>query len=196
MGGQSLCRRGLSSKVNRQIRQESYIVNLINSSLFGPRGPLVLPLIGPPARPSACKNFFSSSCCCCWGRPIANDHPEEPTSCKSSSRGASLLQIIIQRGRLFANDHSKGWASCKWSSWVVRLLQIIIWRGWPFANDHPERPASYKGSSGWNGLMQMIIQRGQPLGKWSLKGTGLLQMIIRRGQPRQNQLLEQFVLVQ
>ena len=84
---------------------------------LGPRGPLVLPLIGqpisvqelllallllllsrhpwspwcppPPRHPGCC-------CCCCW-----------------SSGGADLLQMIIWRGRPFANDHPEESASCK-----------------------------------------------------------------------------------
>ena len=81
-------------------------------------------------------------------RPLANYHPEGPASCKLSSRGAGLLQIIIRRGRPLANE----------SSWGAGLVQMIIQRGRPLANDHPEGPASCKWSSGPTSLLQMIIR--------------------------------------
>ena len=43
-------------------------------------------------------------------RPLANVHPEDPSSCKRSSRGSSFLQIII---RLLVNNHLEDPASCK-----------------------------------------------------------------------------------
>ena len=59
-------------------------------------------------------------------QPLANDHPEDPTSCKWLSRGYGLLQMIIQRIRPLANDHLEDLASCKWSSGGTGLLQMII----------------------------------------------------------------------
>ena len=46
---------------------------------------------------------------------VVVDHPEGPASCKWSSRGASLWQMIIRRCRPLANDHPEGPASCIWS---------------------------------------------------------------------------------
>ena len=60
------------------------------------------------------------------GQSLANDHSEWPASCKWSTRGAGLLQMIIWRGRPLANDHPEGPASCKWSSGGTGLLQMII----------------------------------------------------------------------
>ena len=37
--------------------------------------------------------------------PASFDHSEGPTSCKKSSRGGGLLQMIIRRGRPLANNH-------------------------------------------------------------------------------------------
>ena len=77
-----------------------------------------------------------------WWPPVAPvvvvvvDHSEGPASSKWSSRGTSLLQMIILRGRLLANDHPEGPASCKCSSWGAGLLQMTIWRDRPLANDH------------------------------------------------------------
>ena len=62
------------------------------------------------------------------GRPLANDHPEGLASCKWSSGGTSLLQIIIQRGWPPAKDHTEGPASCKWSSGGTGLLKIIFYQ--------------------------------------------------------------------
>ena len=39
------------------------------------------------------------------GRPVANDDLEGPASCKWSSRGAGLLQMMIWRDRSLANDY-------------------------------------------------------------------------------------------
>ena len=61
-------------------------------------------------------------------RPLANDHLEGPASCKWSSEGTRLLQMIIQRDRPLANDHPEGPAICKWSSGGAGLLQMIVWR--------------------------------------------------------------------
>ena len=98
---------------------------------------------------------------------LANDHPEDPASCKWSSRGSSFLQIII---RPLVNDHLEDPASCKWSSGGSGLSQMIIWRIQSLSNDHPEDPASCKWSSGGSGLLQMIIQRIWPLAHDHLEG--------------------------
>ena len=79
-------------------------------------------------------------------RPLLNNHPEDPASCKRSSEESALLQLIIRRKRPLANDHLEGPATCKWSPRGTGLLQMIIWRIWPLANDLPEDPASCKGS--------------------------------------------------
>ena len=71
---------------------------------LGPRGPLVLILIGLCAHPSVYKNFSPLS------------HLEGPAYCKWSSEGAGPLQMIIPRDKPIANDHLEGTASCKWSS--------------------------------------------------------------------------------
>ena len=68
---------------------------------------------------------------------LANDHLEDPASCKWSSGGSGHLQIII---------------------WWDRPLAMIIQRIWPLAHDHPEDLASCKWSSGGTGLLQMIIR--------------------------------------
>ena len=49
------------------------------------------------------------------GRHLANDDPdtEEPASCKWSSGGAGLLQMMIQRDRPPANDDPEGSCSKK-----------------------------------------------------------------------------------
>ena len=54
---------------------------------------------------------------------IVVHHLEWPASCHYSSRGAGLLQIMIQRGRPLANDHPEEK---------------------PLANNHLEGPASCK----------------------------------------------------
>ena len=90
-------------------------------------------------------------------RPLANDHPEDPASCKWPSRGSGLLHMIIRRIRPLANDHLEESASCKWSSEGSSLLQMIIQRISPLANDHPENLATCIWSSGGSGLLQMII---------------------------------------
>ena len=46
-----------------------------------------------------------------WNRPLANDHPEGLVSCKWSSWGTGLMQMIIRRDWPLANDHLKGPAS-------------------------------------------------------------------------------------
>ena len=84
-------------------------------------------------------------------RQLANDHLEDPASCKWSSRGSGLLQMIIGRIRPLANDHPADPATCKWSYGGTGHLQMIIRRIWPLANDHPEDPASCKWSSGGSG---------------------------------------------
>ena len=58
--------------------------------------------------------------------PLANDHPEDPATCKWSSGGSDNLQMIIWRIRPLANDHPEDQASCKWSSGGTGLLQMII----------------------------------------------------------------------
>ena len=69
---------------------------------------------------------------------------KQPASCKWSSRGTSLLQMIIRRGRPLANDHPEGPALCKWSSGGADLSQMIIRRDQLLVNDHSERSASCK----------------------------------------------------
>ena len=59
-------------------------------------------------------------------RPLANDHPEDPASCKWSSWGSGPFQMIIQRIWPLANDHPENLASFKWSFRGSGLLQIII----------------------------------------------------------------------
>ena len=72
-------------------------------------------------------------------------------SCKWSSEGTSLLQMIIWSGRPLANDHPKGPASYECSSGRASLLQmiesplqIIIQRGRPLVNDLSDGPTSCK----------------------------------------------------
>ena len=59
-------------------------------------------------------------------RPIANDRPKDQASCKWSSRGFGLLQMIIQRISPFANDHTEDLATCIWSCRGPGLLQMIM----------------------------------------------------------------------
>ena len=75
---------------------------------------------------------------------MTKDKPQITTndSCKWSSEGAGLLQMIIRRGRPLANVYTEGPASCKWSYGGAGLLQMIIWRSQHLANDHTEGPAS------------------------------------------------------
>ena len=101
-------------------------------------GPLVLFLVGPPVRPSARKNFFSfffsslpSFCPVTPGTPVTLVSPPSPgcccwCCCCWSFGGASLLKMIIRRGRPLANDHPEGPTSCKWSSGGAVLMQMII----------------------------------------------------------------------
>ena len=84
-------------------------------------------------------------------RPLANDHPDGPASCKWPSRWTGLLQIIIQMDRPLANDHPDGPVACNWKSGWTALLQMIIQMDRPLANDHPDGPAPCKRSSGWTG---------------------------------------------
>ena len=94
-------------------------------------------------------------------RPLANDHPDGPTSCKWSSGWTGLLQVIIPIDRLLqmiiqrvwplANDHMEDTATCKWSLGRSTLLQMIIWKDRPFANDHREDPPSWNWSSRGSG---------------------------------------------
>ena len=87
-------------------------------------------------------------------RPLANDYPKDPASCKVSSQGFCLLQLIIWRDRALANDLSEGRpfannyledpASCKFSYGGPGLLEIVIQRIWPLANDHLEDPTPCK----------------------------------------------------
>ena len=46
-------------------------------------------------------------------RLTLRDHPEGLASCKWSSGGTSLLQMMIRKDRLLTNDHPEGPASCK-----------------------------------------------------------------------------------
>ena len=130
-------------------------------------------------------------------RPLANDHPDGPASCKFSSGKTGLLQLIIQRIRPLANDHP---ATSKWSSGGSGLLQMIIWRDWPLAsyhpygpplaNDYPEGLASCKWSYGGYSHLQMITRKihplandhleGQAICKWPPGGSALLKLIIQR----------------
>ena len=48
-------------------------------------------------------------------RKGSKDHLKRPASCKWSSEGTGLLQMIIWRGWPFANDHPDVPAFCKWS---------------------------------------------------------------------------------
>ena len=91
-------------------------------------------------------------------RPLANDHPEDPASCKWSSGGSTLLQMIIRRIRPIANDHLEGPSTYKWSSVGSGLLQMIIWRTRPLANNHPSDLASCKWSTGLIDLLRMILR--------------------------------------
>ena len=142
------------------------------------REPLVLPSVGPsvcpshlwaricPSSPSPpslpspphpsllllLSSLLSLQMIICMIRPPANDHMEDPASCKWSSRGTGLLQTIIWRDQPPANDHLEDPPSCKWSSENSCHLQMIIRRNRPFANDHPEDPAICKWSSGGSGL--------------------------------------------
>jgi len=61
-------------------------------------------------------------------RKGSKDHPKGPASCKWSSEGTGLLQMIIRRDRPLANDHPEGLTICKWSSGCAGLLQMIIRR--------------------------------------------------------------------
>ena len=88
---------------------------------------------------------------------LSNDHPEDPASCKWSSGGSGLLQMIIRRTQPLANDHLEDPTTCKWSSGGSGLLQMIIQRIRPLANDHREDPASCKWSSSRSSHLQMII---------------------------------------
>ena len=76
-------------------------------------------------------------------RPLANDHPDGPASCKWSSRwtpsckwlpgGTGLSQMILQMDRPLANDYPEvpascnlQVASCKWSSGSTRFISIFL----------------------------------------------------------------------
>ena len=72
-------------------------------------------------------NWSSKSTCLLqmiiWNnRPLANDHPEGPSSYKSSSGWIGLLQMIIWMDQLLANDYLDALASCKWSYWWMGNL--------------------------------------------------------------------------
>ena len=47
---------------------------------------------------------LSLSCLNCRDMPLANDNPEDPASCKWSSGGTGLLQIIIRHPNHFSQD--------------------------------------------------------------------------------------------
>ena len=123
---------------------------------------------------------------------LANDHLEWLATCKWSSGGFSLLQMIIWRIRPLANDHPDDSATCKLSSRWFGLLQMSIRRIWALANDHLEDAPSCKWSSVRSGYSY----------KWSSGGTVRLQMITHH--PNHffqdpdlisQTFLEQFVLV-
>ena len=61
-------------------------------------------------------------------RPLANGHPEGPSSCKWWSGGTVLLQMIIWTDWPLANDDPEGLASCKWSSGGSGLFQMMMRR--------------------------------------------------------------------
>ena len=77
-------------------------------------------------------------------RPLTNDHPKDPASCKCISGGTGLLQMIIGRIPPLANDHPEEQAFCIRSLGGSGLLQMIIPRIPPLANDHPNGSASCK----------------------------------------------------
>ena len=89
-------------------------------------------------RPGVCKNSRQNKNLqglVCSMRPASDKiiATEELAFCKWSSRGAGLLQMIIQRDWALANDHPEGAASCGSSSRVACLLQMII--------RHPRHPS-------------------------------------------------------
>ena len=110
--------------------------NAFSGLFLGPRGPLVLPLFGPPPRLSVRPQefllfllllllffllllfLFSSS-----SFPFYSSFSSSPFSLLLLFL---VLQIIIQRIRPLANDHPEDKASCKWSSAGTGLLQMII----------------------------------------------------------------------
>ena len=98
---------------------------------------------------------------------MTKDKPQITTndSCKWSSEGAGLLQMIIRRGRPLANVYTEGPASCKWSYGGAGLLQMIIRRGRPLANDHLEEPASCKWSYGGASLSNTLLHPSNTSGK-------------------------------
>ena len=76
------------------------------SELFRSRGPFVLPFIGssvcPPARISSPSSVASPLV---TPFTLVTPPPAHPCCCFLSSRGAGLLQMIIQRDLPLANDH-------------------------------------------------------------------------------------------
>ena len=50
------------------------------------------------------------------GWALANDDPKGPTTCRWSSGGAGLLQMMIRRDRPLENDHPEG-SSSKRRNW-------------------------------------------------------------------------------
>ena len=133
--------------------------NVLSTGWFlGPRGPIVLPSVGPVL--SSVQEFLLL---------FIPSYPSPPTSVPTTvtlvtppvtpvvvvvafvvivdfvlllflflflllSGGTGLLQKIIWMDRPLANDHQE----------KTGLLQMIIKKDRPFANDHQERPASCK----------------------------------------------------
>ena len=116
----------------------------VHFSFLGPRGPLVLPSIGVPVRPSARISSPPS--------PLS-PFPSSPPSVLSLLVNAVTLVtpspvtevvVVIAIVVVVANDHLEWPTSCERSSGWAVFLQIIIRKGQPLANDHPEGPASCK----------------------------------------------------
>ena len=55
------------------------------------------------------------------GRPLASDDPKGPASCKWSSGGASLLQMMFRRDWPLTNSHPEG-SSSKRRNWGFQEL--------------------------------------------------------------------------
>ena len=93
-------------------------------------------------------------------RPLANDCPKGPASCKWLSEGTGLLPIINRRGRPFENNH---------------------WRGRPLVYDHGgtvnnnnNNDNNNNNNNNYNNNNYNNIKKC----KRSSRGTNLLQMII------------------
>ena len=109
-------------------------------------------------------------------RPLANDHQDEPASCKWSWGCTGILQIIIRMDWPLANNHQDGPASCKWSYGWTSLLQMISLDGQAFC----------KWSSGYTGILQMIIRILWHLANDHPDGPTPCNLIIRMDQPLSN----------